>query len=263
MGEDLARSTARYMEYDWRPEEIAELHATEPIAFAPTRLDLLDTLSEEGLEAALAEHRELVRDEEGERLAGEGRLNRIGYQMLVRGDTEQAIRLFEFVLAAYPASANASDSLSEALEAAGQHERALAQAETTLAMLDGWEGGSASRKARVRTASTERITRLTDASARLVYACPPCGCPGDHAELEEPGPCPDCGMRMTQRTVRAEPEPRDEPEKEAGPVAYACPPCGSGCDGSRHDEPGNCPTCGMALVAVTGSETEDEGSAGS
>lgn len=32
-------------------------------------------------------------------------------------------------------------------------------------------------------------------------------------------------------------------------AAYVCPPCGCAADGKRFKEPGNCPACGMALVA--------------
>jgi hypothetical protein len=37
---------------------------------------------------------------------------------------------------------------------------------------------------------------------------------------------------------------------------YVCPPCGCGHDGEVHDETGQCPSCGMALVEKTAAMSE-------
>ena len=40
---------------------------------------------------------------------------------------------------------------------------------------------------------------------------------------------------------------------------YVCPPCGCTNDGTTHNEPGNCPACGMALIEKTAAMSELEG----
>ena len=67
---------------------------------------------------------------------------------------------------------------------------------------------------------------------------------GDVLHLFEGGNCAECGMRLTQKTLRKKPA-------EEGPVeSYACPPCGAECDQERRAEPGACPDCGMTMVGV-------------
>lgn len=51
---------------------------------------------------------------------GESLLNELGYWSLRNGDPARAIEVFEHNLRRHPASANAHDSLAEALEAAGR-----------------------------------------------------------------------------------------------------------------------------------------------
>ena len=61
LGENVAQSTARYMEYDWRPAELAALHAQpgERVDDQGTS-KLLAILSEGGTEAALARYRSWI-----------------------------------------------------------------------------------------------------------------------------------------------------------------------------------------------------------
>lgn len=40
---------------------------------------------------------------------------------------------------------------------------------------------------------------------------------------------------------------------------YVCPPCGCNNDGTTHNEPGNCPACGMALIEKTAAMSEITG----
>src|SRR3954464_1196385 len=40
---------------------------------------------------------------------------------------------------------------------------------------------------------------------------------------------------------------------------YVCPPCGCSNDGTVHNEPGNCPACGMALIEKTAAMSEVTG----
>jgi tetratricopeptide (TPR) repeat protein len=62
-------------------------------------------------------------------------LNALGYELLQRGMGPKALEVFTLNAEAHPASANALDSLSEALEAAGDRGQARAWAEKALTVL--------------------------------------------------------------------------------------------------------------------------------
>jgi tetratricopeptide (TPR) repeat protein len=55
----------------------------------------------------------------------EAQLNGLGYRLLGRGNNDAAIAVFEWTAARFPASANAYDSLGEALAKSGDRERAI------------------------------------------------------------------------------------------------------------------------------------------
>ena len=56
----------------------------------------------------------------------EGSLNSLGYRLLHANNIERAVEVFEYVVSQYPQSANAYDSLGEALLKAGRKEMAIA-----------------------------------------------------------------------------------------------------------------------------------------
>jgi tetratricopeptide (TPR) repeat protein len=55
----------------------------------------------------------------------EGELNKTGYNILGRGQHEEAVAIFSFVTQLFPNSANAWDSLAEGHLKAGQKEKAI------------------------------------------------------------------------------------------------------------------------------------------
>ncbi len=175
VGEEYAWNTARYMEYDWRPDEITKLHAQ------PGRgLDDVDAwrwieaVRKSGLEAALAAfHKD-------EKRPTEAQLNRWGYTLLNNEKLPDALDLLRFVQAAFPTSSNASDSLSEALEVAGQKEQSIAAAKECLSRLPGDKGLETARAAIIRNAASSRVARLSGAKPEsLPFRCPPCNSPCD------------------------------------------------------------------------------------
>lgn len=86
-------------------------------------------------------------------------MNLLGYDRLQAGDKEDAIELFKLVTEAYPASANAEDSLSDGYLAAGQKDLALAAEEKCLEMLPG-DSGNAEFKTALRKQAEEKIAKL-------------------------------------------------------------------------------------------------------
>jgi dienelactone hydrolase len=89
----------------------------------------------------------------------ESLMNLLGYTRLQAGEKEEAIQLFKLNTEAYPASANAQDSLSDGYLAAGQKVLALAAEERCLALLPG-DPSDPGFKAELRKHAEERVTGL-------------------------------------------------------------------------------------------------------
>jgi dienelactone hydrolase len=86
-------------------------------------------------------------------------VNLLGYDRLQAGDREDAIALFKLNTEAYPASANAEDSLSDGYLAAGQNDLALAAEQKCLELLPG-DSSNADFKAALGKAAQEKIAKL-------------------------------------------------------------------------------------------------------
>ncbi len=86
-------------------------------------------------------------------------INLLGYERLQTGSKDEAIEFFKLNTEAYPASANAEDSLSDGYLAAGRNDLALAAEEKCLRLLPG-DPGNAEFKAELRKQAEEKITKL-------------------------------------------------------------------------------------------------------
>ena len=86
-------------------------------------------------------------------------VNLLGYDRLQAGDTEDAIALFKLNAEAYPASANAEDSLSDGYLAAGKNDLALAAEQKCVELLPG-DRNNADFKATLGKAAQEKIAKL-------------------------------------------------------------------------------------------------------
>ncbi len=87
-------------------------------------------------------------------------MNRIGYSLLQSGDKAQAIAIFELTAANYPKSANAQDSLAEALEAAGKPAEARQATERALVLLEADTTTAPALRERFKKGLDERLARL-------------------------------------------------------------------------------------------------------
>ncbi len=192
LGDESARRTARYMEYEWRPAEIAALHAQ------PGRLvnegpayELAELAHRSGVEAALARYRL------AEPRPDEAELNNAGYFLLRQGKKEASRALFELGVAAFPNSPNALDSLSEACEALDDAPAAIRHAEAALAELERAKGIDEWQASSVRNLARSRLVRLGKGDkSTLRFACAPCGGSCDALRFVAGGPCPVCHMEM-------------------------------------------------------------------
>lgn len=76
-------------------------------------------------EVTIAQYRSFKGDKRNRYIDTESQVNDVAYALLESGPKEVALRLFEYNAGDYPESANAHDSLAEALEAAGRLRDAL------------------------------------------------------------------------------------------------------------------------------------------
>ena len=86
-------------------------------------------------------------------------VNLLGYDRMQAGDKEDAIELFKLNAEAYPASANAQDSLSDGYLAAGQKELALAAEEKCIQLLPS-DTNNAQFKAQLEKVAQDKIAKL-------------------------------------------------------------------------------------------------------
>jgi len=86
-------------------------------------------------------------------------MNLLGYSHLQAGDTEDAITLFKLNTEAYPASANAEDSLSDGYLAAGQKDLAIAAEEKCVELLPA-DTANAEFKAALGKHAQEKLAKL-------------------------------------------------------------------------------------------------------
>jgi putative intracellular protease/amidase len=194
-GEEVAWKTARYMEYDWRPDEIAKMHAQAgtPVEGADS-MRLLGSIQKLGVEGALAEMQKLPERPK------EADLNTWGYT-LMRGDkVSEALDVFRLAVAAFPESANAADSLSEALETKGDKNDAKRYAQVCLDRLGTDKKMEETRRGILHNAAASRIARLEGANeAKLRFVCPPCSGSCDEVGYLEATRCPGCPMQLVER----------------------------------------------------------------
>ena len=86
-------------------------------------------------------------------------MNLLGYERLQAGQKEEAVRLFQLNTEAYPASANAEDSLSDGYLAEGKKDLGLAAEEKCLELLPA-DTNNADFKAALRKQAEEKIAKL-------------------------------------------------------------------------------------------------------
>ena len=91
----------------------------------PLVATLGNTVVHKGVDAAIAQYRELKRTDPGGYDFAELRLNNLGYLLLNRNRTADAIAIFKLNVEEYPKAANVYDSLAEAYEKAGQKQLAI------------------------------------------------------------------------------------------------------------------------------------------
>lgn len=86
---------------------------------------LARTIAEKGIEAGIAQYRDLKAKQAATYDFGEGELNRLGYQLLRTGKGREAVEIFKLNVEAYPQGFNTYDSLAEAYMTINERELAI------------------------------------------------------------------------------------------------------------------------------------------
>ena len=104
----------------------AILYGQEPSAPKGSPVhDLRETLRTRGLDAMIAQYKELGSSSSIKYIFNDGALNRIGYDLLERDRVSDAITVFQLNAEEYPKVANVYDSLAEAYAKAGNRQLAI------------------------------------------------------------------------------------------------------------------------------------------
>jgi CubicO group peptidase (beta-lactamase class C family) len=83
------------------------------------------TISEKGIEAAVAEYRDLKAKQAPTYDFAEPELNALGYRLMARGKMKEAVEIFKLNVEAYPQGFNTYDSLAEAYMNMNERELAI------------------------------------------------------------------------------------------------------------------------------------------
>jgi tetratricopeptide (TPR) repeat protein len=136
--------------------ELTHLPAIVPALTRAEFQNLVDT----DITKALARAREDLARDPRAAVFDQVWLNATGYALIPRKLHDRAIAVFTIMTEAYPRSADAFDSYSEALEGAGRRAEALAAAEKALALLPGDTTVAAPQRAPLEAALRARVARL-------------------------------------------------------------------------------------------------------
>jgi CubicO group peptidase (beta-lactamase class C family) len=108
-------------------ESLARILYNQP--YEPPKIsiaEILDkTIAEKGIEAGIAQYRDLKAKQSATYNFAEPELNQLGYRLLQNGKPREAIEIFKLNVEAYPQSFNTYDSLAEAYMSAKERELAI------------------------------------------------------------------------------------------------------------------------------------------
>jgi tetratricopeptide (TPR) repeat protein len=114
---------------NWTTEIYASLNGAGPQSICAP---MTETLVRDGVEAAVTRYQLLKKEEPEGWSFAENELNMLGYQLLARDRTDDAIVIFKLNVETFPEGFNTYDSLAEAYMVAGRTEAAIANYERSL-----------------------------------------------------------------------------------------------------------------------------------
>jgi dienelactone hydrolase len=109
---------------------------TNPRTFSIVNL-LFETIRKNGVDAAIAQYRDLKNSKADWYAFEERELNDLGYRLLAAGKGHEAVSIFKLNAETFPNSANAYDSLGEACELTGERDLAIKSYQRSLELYRG------------------------------------------------------------------------------------------------------------------------------
>jgi tetratricopeptide (TPR) repeat protein len=108
-------------------DSIAKIIYNQP--YEPPKISIVsvleNTINEKGIEAGIAQYRDLKAKQAATYDLAEAELNRLGYQLLRSGKRREAIEILKLNVEAYPQGFNTYDSLAEAYMAVNERDLAI------------------------------------------------------------------------------------------------------------------------------------------
>ncbi|HKG47343.1 MAG TPA: serine hydrolase [Pyrinomonadaceae bacterium] len=108
-------------------DSIAQIIYNQP--FEPPKISIVSvldkTIAEKGIDAGIAQYRDLKARQSATYDFSENELNRLGYQLLRSGKAREAIEIFKLNVEAYPQGFNTYDSLAEAYTTINERDLAI------------------------------------------------------------------------------------------------------------------------------------------
>jgi CubicO group peptidase (beta-lactamase class C family) len=123
----LLDNTSQGASLDRLAGELTNILYNQPYSLPrmPLAETLLKTIQDQGIEAGVAQYRDLKAKQPNVYDFTEPQLNQLGYQLLQTNKRKEAIEIFKLNVEAYPQSANVYDSLGEAYMVEGNNEQAI------------------------------------------------------------------------------------------------------------------------------------------
>jgi len=160
---DLPRDIVTWYEATLAGKGSPALASSKPRPDTPT-IRLLATMDEPGGPARVSESLKAERAQNPKSpLLEAGLVNQLGYAATEAGDPRSAVAILQLNVDARPQSANAWDSLGDALLAAGEKDKARAAAEKALALVDADPNEDKDRRQLIRDSAKQKLDRLNAA----------------------------------------------------------------------------------------------------
>ena len=144
--------------------EIAQAKGTVKSSFhswTPSPARVYHNIATDGWQASRSTLEKAASDKPDAPILNEAVLNRLGFQLLGSNHKQEALEVFRFNVQRHPDSANAIDSLAEALESTGASStEAIALSRRTLELLGTESTTPDARKQALTKSASERIARL-------------------------------------------------------------------------------------------------------
>jgi acetyl esterase/lipase len=127
---------------------------------APSPARFIAVVNALGWTKALEIYEQAKRDEPQAALFTEQSLNGVGYSLLQNKKTKEALEVFKLIVASYPNSANAYDSLGDAYEADNNKAESIKSAERAIELLDKDTNLPAQLREQIRQSANQKLQRL-------------------------------------------------------------------------------------------------------